>query len=384
MENSSDGELDSEKNEKEEAGVSEENVYNEKEKGDESSTFDFEETSWRSDFVLIVEGKRLYVARIILMLASPVFERMFLSEFKEKSRDELELPGKKKEQVVEFLRFIYPNAPTRFACDTARNILPLAEEYQVMNLKSRCEDVMIESINSGTTALEIFHFLRDACMYDLRKLKEKCVDTVTERDQKDLDEAKQQCHIPAEGWAAILEKLNHNLRIRLSEMEKTVKDLSEKEVVPRKQFRDFETENKLMTEKLEIIKQFVDAESKFSGGLGLDSTYNWKSRQLILIFNIKNKGVAIEENITIWEVPLTISVNVSEALSIRIENKQEDIECKVVIKSVLVCRQSRGKNETLIHKDYMKRYCQYTSHDLKKITRLKGLKMDFCKTEKLE
>lgn len=295
----------------------------------------------------------------------------------------MELPGKKKEQVVEFLRFIYPNAPTCFACDTARNLLPLAEEYQVMNLKSRCEDVMIESINSGTTALEIFHFLRDACMYDLRKLKEKCVDTVTERDQKDLDEAKQQCHIPAEGWAAILEKLNHNLRVRLLEMEKTVKDLSEKEVVPRKQFRDLETENKLMTEKLEIMKQFVDAESKFSGCLGLDSTYNWKSRQLILIFNIKNKGVAIEENITIWDVPLTISVNVSDALSIRIENKGEDIECKVVIKSMLVCRQPRGKNETLIHKDYMKHIWQYTSHDLKKINEINMAENGFLQNGKI-
>lgn len=48
-------------------------------------TYDFEENSLRSDFTLIVEGTKLYVAKNILSLASPVFDRMFRSDFKEGS-----------------------------------------------------------------------------------------------------------------------------------------------------------------------------------------------------------------------------------------------------------------------------------------------------------
>lgn len=59
-----------------------------------------------TDFTLIVEGKTLHVARVVLIDASPVFRKMLTGEFKEREMSELELPGKEYSKFVPFLRCI--------------------------------------------------------------------------------------------------------------------------------------------------------------------------------------------------------------------------------------------------------------------------------------
>ena len=39
---------------------------------------------------------------------SPVFEKMFISDFKEKNSGEIELPGKKASEIKELLQIMYP------------------------------------------------------------------------------------------------------------------------------------------------------------------------------------------------------------------------------------------------------------------------------------
>lgn len=377
MENSCDGEHNSETLKNEGGSDLQENVNSEKDtgtdNGTESSSFDFTENSWRSDFVLMVEGTKLYVARNILALASPVFDRMFQSDFKEKSGDELELPGKKKEQFVEFLRFIYPNAPARFACDTARNILPLADEYQVMNLKSRCEDALIESLNADTPALDIFTLLRDACIYDLQKLREKCVTFVTERQQKDLYEAKKECHIPAGAWTEVLERVNEKLTIKTRQLEDANKSMS----------REIETLRLGALEELKILKEYLKADAKGSKDLGLDGDKNWRSEQHILIADIKDKGIVAEKNIVMWDVPLKISLSVSNSLNLKIEKECGKIDCDFVIKALLICRQPRGNNETLKFRDSFSWLRQSLSVGLKKIIEINGIRQGFVRDDKI-
>ena len=60
-----------------------------------------------SDLVLLVEGKKLHTHRLILSLHSPVFEKMFNSDFKEKNSTEISLPGKSYEQIKEMLHALY-------------------------------------------------------------------------------------------------------------------------------------------------------------------------------------------------------------------------------------------------------------------------------------
>jgi len=65
---------------------------------------------WKfSDVVLVVEDQRFHIHRDIRALWSPVFEKMFDSEFQEKSKDEFPLPDKKASEINELLLLIYPN-----------------------------------------------------------------------------------------------------------------------------------------------------------------------------------------------------------------------------------------------------------------------------------
>lgn len=64
-----------------------------------------------SDMALVVEGRKLHVNKAYLMMHSPVFHRMFTSNFKEKTLMEVPLPGKKYSEVSELLKQIYPGEP---------------------------------------------------------------------------------------------------------------------------------------------------------------------------------------------------------------------------------------------------------------------------------
>ena len=68
----------------------------------------FSVKTWKEDLKLTVEGKEIYVNKALLALVSPVFEKMFTANFKEKHSDELELPGKSYDSFVSFLECVYP------------------------------------------------------------------------------------------------------------------------------------------------------------------------------------------------------------------------------------------------------------------------------------
>ncbi len=70
---------------------------------------------------LVVEGRKLYVASNILSLLSPVFTAMFEEHFKEEGPREIELKDRKVDDVVEFLRCLYPNIVKKV---TEENVLP--------------------------------------------------------------------------------------------------------------------------------------------------------------------------------------------------------------------------------------------------------------------
>ena len=69
---------------------------------------DFSEPWKLSDVVLLVEEQKFHVHRSTLAFWSPVFERMFTSDFKEKNSDEIPLLGKKASEIKELLQIMYP------------------------------------------------------------------------------------------------------------------------------------------------------------------------------------------------------------------------------------------------------------------------------------
>lgn len=70
---------------------------------------DFSEPWKLSGVVLVVEEQRFHVHRSTLAFWSPVFERMFTSDFKENNSDEIPLPGKKASEIKELLQIMYPS-----------------------------------------------------------------------------------------------------------------------------------------------------------------------------------------------------------------------------------------------------------------------------------
>jgi len=70
---------------------------------------DFSEPWKISVVVLVVEDQRFHVHRSTLAFWSPVFEKMFITVFKEKDNDEIPLPGKKASEIKEMLQMMYPS-----------------------------------------------------------------------------------------------------------------------------------------------------------------------------------------------------------------------------------------------------------------------------------
>ena len=90
---------------------------------------DFSEPWKLSDVVLVVEEQRFHVHRSTLAFWSPVFERMFRSDFKEKNSDEIPLPGKKASEMKELLQMMYPSLDEKVnTSDNCYFLLDLARE----------------------------------------------------------------------------------------------------------------------------------------------------------------------------------------------------------------------------------------------------------------
>ena len=70
---------------------------------------DFSQPWKLSDLILVVEEERFHVHRAMLAFWSPVFEKMFTSEFQEKDKTEVPLPGKRASEIKEMLLLIYPS-----------------------------------------------------------------------------------------------------------------------------------------------------------------------------------------------------------------------------------------------------------------------------------
>lgn len=143
---------------------------------------DFLEPWKLSDVVLIVEDQKFHVHRSILAFWSPVFEKMFTSEFKEKNNDEIPLPGKKESEIKLLLLMLYPSLEEKQV--TKRNcyfLFKLAHEYQIASITRKCEAFMVtmvkQRVENDVLAMLIYgqkyqlKTLIMTCVYEARRLK---------------------------------------------------------------------------------------------------------------------------------------------------------------------------------------------------------------------
>ena len=136
---------------------------------------EFSEPWEQSDVVLLVEGEHFHVHRIILAMSSPVFSRMFSSDFKEKDADEIPLPGKKAAEIREMLMVIYPRFCKPVNDANLHSLLPLAREYQITVLLQKCEDYILRSAVREEQIGPILETLIVAQNYSLERVIAECV-----------------------------------------------------------------------------------------------------------------------------------------------------------------------------------------------------------------
>lgn len=172
----------------------------------ERTIFDFEISTWKTDFVLNVEGKKLYVSKIILALASPVFENIFSNQ----SIAEMSLPGKRVHDVIDFLHCIYPQSHLPMA-ENAEGILVLADEFSVDYLKLICEKALVESIDNTTDANRLMELLNVAHEYSLGILSETCVNLLARKPLIEITKAEKKRSVSPEAMVIVLEKINEQL-----------------------------------------------------------------------------------------------------------------------------------------------------------------------------
>ena len=136
---------------------------------------DFSEPWKFSDVVLVVETQKFHVHRGTLAFWSPVFERMFTSDFKEKNSDEISLPGKKASEIRELLQIMYPSLEEKvIRSNNCYFLLDLAREYQIASITRKCQDFLIYAVKRQVEK-DVLAVLIVGQNYKLQTLIETCV-----------------------------------------------------------------------------------------------------------------------------------------------------------------------------------------------------------------
>ena len=132
---------------------------------------------WKlSDVILVVEEEKFHVHRAVLALSSPVFEKMFSSEFQEKDKKEVTLPDKKAGEVEELLLMLYPSvAEKQITEENCFFLVNLAHEYQLEAIVRRCEDFMVENVKTKAKDCIIAELIF-ARKYELVRLKRATIE----------------------------------------------------------------------------------------------------------------------------------------------------------------------------------------------------------------
>ncbi|XP_031566413.1 uncharacterized protein LOC116301482 [Actinia tenebrosa] len=139
-----------------------------------------------SDVVLVVEDTKFHVHKSTLSIWSPVFEAMFTSHFKERTAKEIPLPGKRADEVEQFLKVIYFDDTKQKVTETNYEfLLELAREYQVDKVQQYCGQYMKQCINDQNC----LHRYNIADSFGLEDVMEKCNEEARFKSSTDLEKS---------------------------------------------------------------------------------------------------------------------------------------------------------------------------------------------------
>ncbi|XP_061164079.1 uncharacterized protein LOC133173154 [Saccostrea echinata] len=140
-----------------------------------------------SDLRLSVEGKSLYVSRILLSIVSPVLKEIFDKRSKDQAIIEIPLPGKKYSDILEFLECIYPDKLKPISDDNVSLMLRMADEFEVKTLRERCVSFLTLQLQNNCSSDKILEILTMSIDYNLEELHKLSIDMASRTSSDNLE-----------------------------------------------------------------------------------------------------------------------------------------------------------------------------------------------------
>merc|ERR1711920_726577 len=126
-----------------------------------------------SDITFVVEGKRIYAHKAILVAQCEHFHAMFSGgRFAEASKSEIEIPNWSYTAFVAMVEWLYTgHTPRELSSAHLTEVLGLADHYTLDGLKHVCENVLVHSIEIENACA----LLRHADQFMAHELKRYCL-----------------------------------------------------------------------------------------------------------------------------------------------------------------------------------------------------------------
>ena len=128
------------------------------------------------------EARDFQVHAPILMLTSPVFERMLSYDMIEKASGQISLPGKSPTEFEELLKLLNPPGcrKAKLTAESAMKMLSWADEYAMLWLKDECETKLLKMPMSP-------ELLATASKFQLPTLRAHLIESLIESPDASLD-----------------------------------------------------------------------------------------------------------------------------------------------------------------------------------------------------
>ncbi|CAH3168101.1 unnamed protein product [Porites lobata] len=224
---------------------------------------------------------------------------MFTSEFQEKEKKEISLPGKKANEVKELLQVIYPTVerkpPDEIKDENCHYLLSLAHEYQMAAITQRCEDFIVKIMKESFSVKkdpDIIAELVFAQTYNLKKLKQASIELAQSLALPELKKQKGYDEIRSENLQEIMERMITRLQSQLTDTQTKLSEAKRihvkimKESFSAKKNPDIIAELVFaQTYNLKTLKQVSIelAQNKESNREPQDFTQPWKSSDVVLV-----------------------------------------------------------------------------------------------------
>jgi len=132
--------------------------------------------------IVLDDGDSVAVHKALLIMSSPVFRSMLTNGMRETNEHTIRLPGKHAAELRCFIDSLALCTMHKLENDSAKMLVPLAEEYQVLSLKRQCEHHIVHNMPVS------FEELTFALQYNLMRRVTQCVDHMAADVDKYIDD----------------------------------------------------------------------------------------------------------------------------------------------------------------------------------------------------